>query len=253
MGGHAGEEEKGASMDSIELEEQIWEENKPNETVTFTLSEKETPSSASIEATGKEETALHDFIVSFKIDVAEFIEKIRHIKSGIIIGIIIALVLLIIGFNIWSQTSRDTVALPDPAAIVSRPRAQQVRSEETRVITTTSVDEEAATISDIPVTEPTGEVESIMGTTEEPLAPPFYTMQICVYEDINRAQDLSAELEDAGKEAFYQKFTTRAGRQLYAVYIGRYPTSETGISAFRKFKESEEFSKFPDSFVKWLK
>jgi hypothetical protein len=54
-------------------------------------------------------------------------------------------------------------------------------------------------------------------------------------------------------DAFYKKTSnTRTGKSFYIVCIGKFATSKDADNGLGLFKKTEEFKKFPDSFIKWM-
>ncbi|MBU1862792.1 MAG: SPOR domain-containing protein [Candidatus Omnitrophica bacterium] len=249
-------------MSPLELDEHIWEESKSSETVQATFKENIKPSIPSTlrRDTRSQNELVKDFVSSLKIDLAEFVDKIKGIPSGVIIAIITGIVFFIIIFNIWSRANRDSSfssSLPSPpttTAVRDGAPLQRVSSE------SASPQSEIADASD---TDRVSEVMPLIASTRVQEPPPsesmgavissFYSVQVCVYEDALRAENLTGAFKKTGEDSFFKKITTRSGRDLYTVYLGHFGTLDQADIYFNKFRKSETFRRFPDSFIKYIK
>jgi len=199
----------------------------------------------------KEDQSLSSILSSFKIDLAEFFDKLKRISPFLIGGIVLFLVFFFVVFNIWIRSSSKGVVVIDQESISTTEdtsdfvavKPVSVRASQRDVVVTPVndvVNDSESLKDDAPVITP-------------PVLESFYTFQICVYGDTERAGDLVDSLKGQGLDAFYEQFTTRSGRVLYNVYSGRYGDSGKANAAFKEFKRSSTFKQFPDSFIKWHK
>ncbi len=242
-------------IDSFELDEKILKQKKSIETVTYTFPEKETPlDNKEIKKTKNKYTeSIKDTLSSFKIDFAEFVDKIKTISPMVIGLAVLTIVFLIIVFNMWSRSSRNDVIAPSDN-VAKRSFSSVIPGKSSG--TTESVTAITGLPSTAKSTDDTAQVSDTSGGGIEPVKPikdSFYTIQICVYEDKQRALDLVTRLKQDGVDAFYESITTRTGRVLYTVYRGRYETLRVANNSFTDFKKTDGFKEFPDSFIKWIK
>lgn len=225
------------------------------DSVAFTYdADTDNADSSSEEAPSKENQNLKNIVSSFRIDLAEFFDKVKRISPFLIGGIVFFLVFFFVVFNIWIRSSSKGVVVIDSEEVADiqttnvpddfvAVRPVTVRPVEREVVVTPAREEQEETLSR----------ETPPVVAEPDVAQSFYTFQICVYGDTERASGLVDVLKAEGYDAFYEKFTTRSGRVLYNVYSGRFKDSQSANDAFKAFKRSKTFRKFPDSFIKWHK
>jgi len=244
-----------APMTQQELDEHIFEENKTQETVTYSYDEPEqAPPSTFTKTQNVNVPSFQEVFTSIKIDIAEFIDKVKSIPpSTIIIGISI-IVFLIIVFNMWSRaSSREGTDSLLPSAAIQETTMTEETPSILQTINTAQIDESTSnTLVNVPLPEAQERIsESSVASAEA--ATMFYAIQICVYESVDRAQALITYFTSKGVDSFYKKTVTQSGRQFFTVYIGKFKTMNDATSGLSKFKGSEDFQDFPDSFIKWIK
>lgn len=268
-----------------EIDENIWASNQEEETRTFELekgsAENAKPSGniynaakkPSLNKTGSSLDKKNDYETytsSFRIDFAEFIDKMKAFLPMFILVTVIVSVAGLVGFNIWireKNRSQEADIVPAVAAVRSdsdsiavvaaEPKSNITQSVSRRAEVTvtpvkTAVVNNSASSSQIS-SNPTGESSISEPVTEVKELSSYYSIQICVYEDVERTEKLVAEFEKAGFESFYRKVTTRSGRTLFTVFIGKYAESSQANRAFAQFKKTKHYQQFSDSFIKWLK
>jgi cell division septation protein DedD len=196
-----------------------------------------------------------NFRSSFKIDLAEFLDKVKKISPFLIGGLVFFIVFTLVIFNIWIRSSSktaDTVETPSER-IAPIPASDQAPTSQPT--TPSAIDRTTLPA----VTPPQSATSRVPGGTENngvtvtPVVQPttdFYSIQVCIYNDSTRAEDLVMQLKDKGLDAFYSRLTTRSDRVLYTVFVGRFPTSQRANEYFSRFKNTEVFQQFPDSFIK---
>ena len=246
-----------------EINESIWESNKEDEAKTYTINK----SSANIPVSNidqsktmsflneKKSSSLDDCVSSFKIDIFEFVTKIKNISPLVVIAVVSFIVVALVVFNVWSRAARNVSVKIDPSAtglplstekgVPSESESRQNR--EVRVTPVASSPKETDVRVKTVVAEPTAK-QSDLNNLES-----FYSMQICVYEDKERTEKLIDYFKSKGYYSFYKKITTRSGRVLFNVYIGQYENIQNANNAFNIFKKTDDYKKFSDSFVKWIK
>lgn len=86
-------------------------------------------------------------------------------------------------------------------------------------------------------------------TTRKELKKP-YTIQICVYEKKDDAQNLVSGLKKKGYPAWLISRTSPKGRLYYNIYIGQFARLEDATKFLKELKTKEEFKEFEDSFIR---
>lgn len=244
------------TMTSEDLEDHLVSEQQQEETVAYAIDPQQT--SPVVEEQVKQEKAgeaLKNFISSLKIDVGEFFDRVKSISPmlvGVLVGIV---VLLIVGFNIWSKYNSETDVSSISAPVVVA--ASRLANNELPLAETT-VESRVSRLPERPVKI----TRVLQPETDSNLTPPavnqeelnsFYSIQICVYEDTDRAEHLVSKLKGLGFDAFYKKVVSRSGRVFYTVFTGRFAERAQATEAFESFKKSDIFKSFPDSFIKFNK
>jgi cell division septation protein DedD len=251
------------AAEEILSEVRLTKNNVPNDkealpsSVSFSYdSETDTTESVNDAARDEESPTLKTISSSFKIDFVEFLEKVKKISPFLIGGIILFIVFFFVIFNIWIRSSSKGVTVIEPSAVSVKPSSGTTREESSSTTVPRAVVVKPAVNAGL-ASSTDSTSDSVQApsrpTPPAPIVKSFYTFQICVYGDKERTVELVERLKEQGQDAFFEEITTRSGRVLYNVCTGKFATSEDANVAFNRFKQTDFFKQFPDSFIKWNK
>lgn len=196
------------------------------------------------------------FTSSFKIDLAEFLDKLKRISPFLIGGILFFIVFTLVIFNMWirtsSKTGEESIEHTAQEAVATRTDRTSAPLQATQAAGERAPSRVPAAAT-VPSSVPSAVVREDADVTVTPVVPPvndFYSIQVCIYNDSQRAEDLVSQLKEKGFDAFYSRLTTRTNRVLYTVFVGRFDTSKAANEYYAQFKDTDVFQQFPDSFIK---
>lgn len=80
----------------------------------------------------------------------------------------------------------------------------------------------------------------------------FFTLQLCVYENEELTRSVVKRLRSRQLDSFYTPVTTRRGRSLFQVFVGRFGSFSEAQLYLERLKKSNALQDYPDSFIRPL-
>jgi hypothetical protein len=106
----------------------------------------------------------------------------------------------------------------------------------------------AAVQTPLPAGVPGPELE---GTgSAAPTGEKFYTVQLCLSDNLEATQVLLEKLKARGYEAYAKKIKGTRGNLLYQTFVGKYPNSSDAQSTLKQLRSDADFKMYDDSLVR---
>lgn len=178
-----------------------------------------------------------------------FRQKFPWKFAAIITGLLVAVIILFQFLSVWFGKVETASTIP--------PKVKMALSNDVLKVPTGT--RQSATKKIETVTPAPSEVFSAHLVTtnkmNEAQAPKkrYYTVQVCTYERESDAQQLTHELKSLNFPAFYLPLPSLQQRIThYVVFLGKEETYAGANTKLNEFRKTEDFQKFPDSFIRSL-
>jgi len=179
--------------------------------------------------------------------------------TGIVIGGLVLAVFLLQGLSFWFSKMKSTPHYTRHIARATKgerairkvnvkpvePKKETFRSEAPKK----KVESRTESSAVLPIAIPAPPLSPVQA--EESLKKKYYSVQVCTYQREQDAQQLTEELKRMGLPAFYLRFLS-SQQQIphYVVFLGKEETYSGANARLKEFRKTQQFQKFPDSFIR---